>query len=250
VTERKRAERALRRARERTLEARFAAVLDERTRLAREIHDTLLQGFTGVALKLLALTSRVPGPPEIIGDLRDLVTLSQKTLEDARHAVWDMRAPALAGEDFPQALRATVEDRLHGTGLELEFEVEGASHPLDSETTAVVMRVAQEAIANVVKHAGAKQVKVKLGYQARGVRLSVIDDGHGFAVQPDLHAYGGHWGLLGMRERASQLRANLLIQSSPGQGTEIVLLIPYAVRRYRGDVESAGVTDQPPPSAR
>src|SRR5882724_12244303 len=83
VTERKRAERALRRARERTLEARFAAMLAERTRLAREIHDTLLQGFTGVALNLLAATTRVTGPPEIIASLRELVTLSQKTLEDA-----------------------------------------------------------------------------------------------------------------------------------------------------------------------
>jgi len=233
VTERKRAERALRRARERALETRFTAVLDERTRLAREIHDTLLQGFTGVALNLLAATTRVTGPPEIIASLRELVTLSQKTLEDARQAVWDMRSPALTGGDFATALRATAADRLHGTGVDLELGIDGTPRPLDPEVEAAVFRVAQEAVANVVKHAAAKRVQITLGYQARGVRLSVIDDGRGFAVPPDLHAYGGHWGLLGMRERANQIRAKLLVQSTLGHGTEIVLLIPYA-RRHQG----------------
>jgi len=97
VTERKRAERAVRRARSRLLQARFTAMLEERTRLAREIHDTLLQGFTGVALQLVAVAGRVSRPPETVAALRDLVALAQKTLQDARQAVWDMRAPALTG---------------------------------------------------------------------------------------------------------------------------------------------------------
>jgi PAS domain S-box-containing protein len=230
VTERKRAERALRRARERALAAHFTAVLDERTRLAREIHDTLLQGFTGVALNLVATSSRVSGPPEVIAALHDLVTLSQKTLEDARQAIWDMRSPSLAGGDFAGALRTTAEDRLHGTGVAFELGIEGTPRPLDPEVEAAVFRVAQEAIANVVKHAAAQRVQIKLSYQVRGVRLSVLDDGRGFAVPPDLHAYGGHWGLLGMRERANQMRGRLLVQSEPGRGTEVVLLIPYALR--------------------
>jgi len=229
VTDRKRAERALRRARERTLEARFAAVLDERTRLAREIHDTLLQGFTGVALQLLAASSRVSGPPEVIAVLRDLVTLSQKTLEDARQAVWDIRSPSVA--DFPTALRTNAEARLHGTGVDLDLGIEGTPRPLDSAIEAAVLRVAQEAVANVVKHAAAKRVQITLGYQARALRLSVLDDGRGFVVDPDVGTYGGHWGLLGMRERASQIRANLSVESTPGHGTEIVLLTPYTLRR-------------------
>jgi len=228
VTERKRTGRALRRARERALAAHFAAVLDERTRLAREIHDTLLQGFTGVALNLVATTSRVSGPPEVIAALHDLVALSQKTLEDARQAVWDMRSPLLAGGNFTTALRTTAEDRLRGTGVAFDLGIEGTPRPLDPEVEAAVFRVAQEAIANVVKHAAATRVRVKLGYQVGGVRLSVLDDGRGFAVPPDLHAYGGHWGLLGMRERANQIRAKLQVRSKPGHGTEIVLLIPYA----------------------
>jgi PAS domain S-box-containing protein len=229
VTERKRAERAVRRARDRLLQARFTAMLEERTRIAREIHDTLLQGFTGIALQLVAATGRVAGPPEAVAALRDLVGLAKKTLEDARQAVWDMRAPALAGGDFSAALRAIAEERLRGTEIALECTVQGVPRPLDPEVEAVVFRVEQEAIANVVRHSAAHTVRLGLSYGARAMRLSVNDDGRGFAVDPDFHGYGGHWGLLGMRERASQVRAKLSVRSAPGHGSEIVIRVPYAV---------------------
>jgi len=87
-------------------------------------------------------------------------------------------------------------------------------------------RVAQEAIANVIKHAGARRVRVRLTYRARGARLTVRDDGRGFAVDPDFRAYGGHWGLLGMWERASQVGARLVVRSMPGAGTRIALVLP------------------------
>jgi len=229
VTERKRAERAVRRARDRLLQARFTAMLEERTRLAREIHDTLLQGFTGVALQLVAATGRVSGPPEAVAALRDLVGLAQKTLEEARQAVWDMRASALAGGDFSATLRAAAEDGLRGAGITLDYTVEGVPRPLDPRVEAVVFRVEQEAIANVVKHSAARTVRLGLSYGDRAMRLSVNDDGRGFAVDPDFHAYGGHWGLLGMRERASQIRAKLSVRSAPGHGAEIVIRVPYAI---------------------
>jgi PAS domain S-box-containing protein len=227
ITNRKRTERALRRARERALEARFEAVLEERTRLARDIHDTLLQGFTGIALKLVAAINRVTAPAESVVALRDLVGLTQQTLTDARRAVWDLRSPALAAGDFPGAVRTAAEDCVRGTGLELEFDVGGPPNPVDPDVEAVVIRVAQEAITNVVKHADAATVRVRLSFEARRIRLSVIDDGRGFAVESDFQAYGGHWGLLGMRERASQIRGKLSLRSTPGHGTEVVLLVPY-----------------------
>jgi PAS domain S-box-containing protein len=228
ITDRKRTERALRRARERVLQARFAAVLDERTRLARDIHDTLLQGFTGIALKLVAASSRVTEPPESIAALRDLIGLAQQTLTDARRAVWDLRSPSLSAGDLPAAVRTAAEDCVRGTILELEFDVGGPPRPVDSDVEAVVLRVAQEAVTNVVKHADARTVRVRLSFETRRIRLSIIDDGRGFAVEPDFHAYGGHWGLLGMRERASQVRGKLSLRSTPGHGTEVVLLVPYA----------------------
>lgn len=239
ITDRKRTERALRRARERALEARFAAVLEERTRLARDIHDTLLQGFTGIALKLVAASSRVTDPPESAAALRDLIGLAQQTLTDARRAVWDLRSPTLAGGDFPTALRTAAEDCVRGTDLELEYDVGGPPRPMDPDVEAVVVRVAQEAITNVVKHADARTVRVRLSFETRRVRLSVIDDGRGFAVESDFQAYGGHWGLLGMRERASQVRGKLSLRSSPGYGTEVVLLVPYAMRHELPPVSTA-----------
>ena len=105
IQEHKRAQQALRRARERALKARFAAALDERTRLAREIHDTLLQGFTGIALKLVAATGKVAGPPETVTALRDVIALAQKTLVDARRAVWDLRSPSSPGRTSPRRCR-------------------------------------------------------------------------------------------------------------------------------------------------
>jgi PAS domain S-box-containing protein len=231
VTERKRTERALRRAHERTLEARFAAVLNERTRLAREIHDTLLQGFTGVALKLLAASNRVTSPPESVVALREVVALAQKTLTDARRAVWDLRTPSPPGGNFPQALRTAAEDCIRNTGLALEYEVMGAMQPLDPEIEAVALRAVQESITNVVKHAEARTTRVQLSFEGRGLRLSIADDGRGFIVDPDFQTYGGHWGLLGMRERTSQVRGKLSVRSTPGEGTEIVLRLPYLAPR-------------------
>jgi signal transduction histidine kinase len=231
VTERKRAERALRRARERTLEARFAAVLAERTRLAREIHDTLLQGFTGVALQLVAATNRVTEPDETVAELRDVISLAQKTLFDARHAVWDLRAPSQAGGDFPTAVRLAASECIRGTGLQLEYACSGLARPPDPEIEAVALRVLQESIANVVKHAAASTVRVDLSFEARRVRLSIADDGRGFTLDPEFQTYGGHWGLLGMRERTSQVRGRLSVNSAPGEGTEIVLQVPYEAPR-------------------
>jgi PAS domain S-box-containing protein len=230
VTEQKRAERALRRARERTLETRFGAMLAERTRLAREIHDTLLQGFTGVGLQLLAVANRVIGQPETAASLREVLNLAQRTLEDARRAVWDMRSPPHTGEYVSEALRVTAEERTRGTGLILEYNVIGLPRAMDPEVEAVVFRIVQEAIANTVKHAAARTLKVNCGYGARRVRISIADDGVGFTVDPDFRAYGGHWGLLGMRERAGQIGAKVRLRSTPEQGTEVVLLAPYARR--------------------
>jgi PAS domain S-box-containing protein len=241
ITKRKRTERALRRARERALEARFAAVLEERTRLARDIHDTLLQGFTGIALKLVAASSRVTEPPDSIAALRDLIGLAQQTLTDARRAVWDLRSPALAGGDFPAALRTAAEDCVRGTTLELEYDVSGPPRPVEPEVEAVMVRVAQEAITNVVKHADARAVRVRLAFESHRVRLSVIDDGRGFVVASDFQVYGGHWGLLGMRERASQVHGKLSLRSTPGHGTELVLLVPYTPR-HRSAAASAGTS--------
>jgi signal transduction histidine kinase len=160
------------------------------------------------------------------------VGLAQQTLTDARRAVWDLRSPTLAAGDFPAALRTAAEECVRGTTLELEYDVGGPPRPVDPEVEAVAVRVTQEAIANVVKHAAARTIRMRLSFEQRRVRLSVRDDGRGFTVASDFQAYGGHWGLLGMRERASQVHGKVTLRSTPGHGTEVVLLVPYAVRHH------------------
>jgi PAS domain S-box-containing protein len=239
VTRRRRAGRALRRARERALTARFAAVLEERTRLAREVHDTLIQGFTGVSLKLLAVSNRLTGPTDAVQGVRDVLKLAQRTLEDARRAIWDIRPAALGHSDLPSALAGIARDIVAGTRLALDWFIDGNPYPLDPVAQAIILRVAQEAMANVVKHAAASRVRISLSYEPSGVRLSVKDDGCGFALDGQhLRAHAGHWGLLGMGERAAQAGGQLGIRSAVGDGTEIVLSIP--VLRRSPPVSPAG----------
>lgn len=219
-------EQALHRPRKRRIKARCDAVLEERARLAREIHDTLLQGFTGVALQLVAVTNRLTGSPEVAA-LRGLVSLAQKTLVDARRTVWDLRGPSLAEGDLPASLRTLAEEHTRAAALSFEFEVSGAPRPVCPEVETVMGRVLGEALTNIVKHAAARGVRVRLTFEARRLRLHIVDDGRGFGADPNLKGSGGHWGLRGMWERVAQVRGRLRIRSTPGQGTQLVLLVPY-----------------------
>src|SRR5262249_27813134 len=149
VTAAKRAQRAVRRARERALTARFTAALEERTRLAREIHDTLLQGFTGVALQLTAMSRRSTDSATIAA-LNEIVGVAQRTLAEARQAVWDLREPTGAAPDdsFAASLRELAEHATMGTDLRLRFEVRGVERPIPAKARSVATRVLQESIVN------------------------------------------------------------------------------------------------------
>ncbi|MFL5574480.1 MAG: histidine kinase [Gemmatimonadaceae bacterium] len=217
--------RARRRAHERALEARFAGVLEERTRMAREIHDTLLQGLTGIALQLRAMIPHVrTAPDEAADSLQRLVELADRASRDARRAVWDLRSPALARAGLPGALEQVT--RRAAGGVALHFAIRGTPRPLPSAIEDTVLRVGQEAVVNAIKHAQARCVAVSVVYGPRAVRLAVVDDGRGFPVDPDLRSYAGHWGLLGMRERAERVGATLTVRSAVGAGTTVELLVP------------------------
>src|SRR4029453_4788521 len=186
---------------------------------------TLLQGFTGVALQVAAVARRT-NEARIAASLGDVITLAHRTLDDARQAVWDLRAPALVGTTFVTALRQDAENAIHGTGLELDFDVRGAERALAEQIEVATTRVLHESVAEIIKPAGARSVRVRLSYRASSVRLIVSDDGGGFQADPAFRAYGGHWGLLGMKERAAELRGTLTVRSAPGRGTTVVLRLP------------------------
>jgi signal transduction histidine kinase len=225
---------------------RFRAQLAERNRIAREMHDTLLQGFTGVALKLVATANSLSESRPQSEALREVVKLAQQTLEDARNALWQIRAPTNASE-LPEALRTEAQTAARDSRLDVQVETTGEVRPLPPSITSVVLRIAREAVTNAVRHSNADAVFLTLRYGRRALRLTVADRGQGFVVDPELRAYGGHLGLLGMRERASEAGGRLMIESAPGQGTTICLTMP--IERAHGidresPVGNGVVTDQ------
>ena len=228
ITDRKRAAARLarlrRHAREQALEARMAAILEERSRLAREIHDSLLQGVTGIALQLRALLPRLrPAGLDLAESVRRVVELAESTARDARRTVWEMRPLALADADLPTALEQMAR-RVAG-GLAVEVVVEGEHRALPADVEDVMLRVAQESIANAVKHSGTPSIRLTLRFGPESIFLAVSDRGRGFDVDAALHAYLGRWGLLGMRERADRIGASLAIESRAGAGTTVTLRV-------------------------
>lgn len=230
ITDRKRAAARLarlrRRAREQALEARMAAILEERSRLAREIHDSLLQGVTGIALQLRALLPRLrPAGLDLAESVRRVVELAETTARDARRTVWEMRPLALADADLPTALEQMARRVAGGVGVELV--VEGEPRALPAKVEDVLLRVAQESVANAVKHSGTPSVRLTLHFDPESVLLAVSDRGRGFDVEAALHAYLGRWGLLGMRERADRIGGELAIESRVGAGTTVTLRVAH-----------------------
>jgi signal transduction histidine kinase len=210
---------------------RFALVLEERARLAREIHDTLAQGFVGIASQLDAVAMAMPqaSAPET-GKAREFLDLARKmarhSLTEARRAVMDLRASVLEGRDLAAALNSGAQMWTAGSGVEVEVDVSGDSKVLPQDMEQHLLRIAQEAVTNVLKHAGASKIRVKLHMEARKLYLRIADNGRGFEQHDAFSSQGGHFGLLGMRERAERLGGELRLGSHPGEGTEVEVTVP------------------------
>jgi signal transduction histidine kinase len=141
-----------------------------------------------------------------------------------------MRPVALAEGDFIEAVGAAARRFTGEAALALSFAVTGRARRLHADAEAMVLRIIQESLANVAKHAGARAVRLTLAYGRRRLRVTVADDGRGFAVERDFRSYAGHWGLLGMQERAGQAGGSLKVRSAPGCGTEVTVLVPFGRR--------------------
>lgn len=225
VTDRKNAERRLRRA----IRARYDAVLAERTRLARDMHDGLLQDVTGIALQLRAVLARLHSrPEESTSTLQAILDLAEETSREARRAVVDMRSGTMP-EDFAGAVEHVARRVLAQTSLLLSLTVVGRARLVRPELRNAAILVVQEAVTNVVRHAGARTVQLVVAFTARGLRISVTDDGAGFATE-EPEANSDHFGLVGMRERAAEVGASLSVQSAIGGGTAVTLRAPYQRR--------------------
>jgi PAS domain S-box-containing protein len=202
---------------------RQAAILKERTRMARDIHDTLAQGFTGVIVQLdaavEALRDEEPeGAARHIGRARDL---ARESLSEARRSVHALRQQALEKAAFPDALKAIIQNTTAGTSLHASFQLEGEPCELAPSVEENLLRIGQEALTNALKHAHAGEFRARLSFDSGAVCLELRDNGDGFVVDG---VQGGGFGLIGMKERAEQIGATLTICSEPGAGTRIVVV--------------------------
>ncbi len=203
-------------------ETRDIAVLEERNRLAREIHDTLAQGFTGIVLQLEAVEEMLSvDGPQVQDHLNRARSLARESLNEARRSVWALRPQALDELPLDEVLRRETE-QFAADGIAASFTVSGEPRLLSPDVAAALMRICQESLANVRRHAAASEVEVTLAFTEDSVHLSVVDNGRGF----DQGAPGGGFGLVGMKERARLLGGTFGIERRPGGGTVVATTIP------------------------
>ncbi|PKB82462.1 MAG: hypothetical protein BZY88_04330 [SAR202 cluster bacterium Io17-Chloro-G9] len=222
VTERKEAEQTL------LEQTRELAVLEERNRFAREIHDTLAQGFTGIVLQLEAAEQVLgTGAPEVQDHMSRAKGLARDSLQEARRSVWDLLPQALEQLPLDTAIEEEVRRRFDGKG---SFSVSGEQRPLNSSVQTALLRICQEALANVSRHAAATKVSVNMTFNTGAIHLEVRDNGIGFdqAETGDSRKEGGGFGLIGMEQRARQLGGTVLVTSEKGKGTVVEAQIPAA----------------------
>ena len=205
---------------------RAAGISDERTRLAREIHDTLAQGFTSVVALLQAADASMPSDLDRSRrHIRAAEDVARASLAEARTLVWALRPEAIATAGLPAAIeRVAAAVGAGGNGPNIEVAVSGEARQLHVDVEVTLLRTAQEGIANAVKHAQASHVTVTLTYYPDEVSLDVTDDGRGF--DPSTAGQAGGLGLVGMRERAAGLGGRMAIESAPGDGTAISVTLP------------------------
>jgi signal transduction histidine kinase/ligand-binding sensor domain-containing protein len=205
-------------------EREFRAVLGERSRIAREIHDTLAQGYVGISvqLELLAELLRLRKVETATEQLDQTRAYVREGLADARQSIWALRTEDANETKLPVKLRRLA-DAAAGDGLEPRFSVFGAYRPLPPETERELLRIAQEAIHNVKKHAAAGQLWMQLDYGPDAIALEIRDDGRGGAMDGQR---AGHFGITGMKERAAAIGGTLDVSSVPGEGTTVRVKAP------------------------
>jgi signal transduction histidine kinase len=204
---------------------RSSAVLEERNRIARELHDTLEQELAGITMQLdLAVDCFQQAPSVAQHALETARDMSRHSMLEARRSVWDLRCQLLEDGDLVSALEQTVVPLILGEQSKVDFKVEGSPVRLPGPVEMNLLRIGQEAVANAVKHGRASTISVELRYAPASVCLTVCDDGQGFLARQSSPA--GHFGLLDMQERAQSIGSHLQVESEPGRGTRVAAEIP------------------------
>src|SRR6202171_152807 len=192
--------------------------------MARDIHDTLAQGFTGVIVQLEAAEDATSDgqQKEANKHLHRAAGLARRSLSEARRSVHALRPDALERDNFWDALKGIIKGTTAGTALHTTFQLRGKLPELPPIWQENLLHIGQEALTNTLKYADAKSFRARLSCNEKGVRLELLDDGAGF----ELNNRDGGLGLTGMRERVDQMNGQLEITSAPGEGTKVVVALP------------------------
>jgi signal transduction histidine kinase len=198
----------------------------ERERIARELHDTLFQGFLGAEMHLHAAMDQVPADSPGKPALNRAVNLMHRVIDEGRDALHGLRLAGIVCVPLEQALSKLREDFTAEGQARFRIFVNGESRILTPEVQAEVYLIGREAVVNALRHSAATTIEAEVEYSPRSVRVIVRDNGCGIDEQQVKSGRSGHWGLLGMRERANNIGAQLRIWSRPGAGTEVEISVP------------------------
>lgn len=225
--ERTRADEALRQSEERLREL---AVLQERNRMAREIHDTLAQGFTGIVIQIEAAEQVMNQSTDQVSEhLSKAKGLARESLQEARRSVWDLLPKALEGRSLETALENEVKRYPTSEDEVVSFSLKGKERRLPENLQAALLRICQESLTNVRRYASASEVDVTLSFSAEAVALRIQDDGVGFdyqRVKNEGEGRLGGFGLPGMEQRVQLLRGSFEVTSTKGEGTLVEVVLP------------------------
>jgi signal transduction histidine kinase/ligand-binding sensor domain-containing protein len=220
------------------ISARLGERLQERERIARELHDTLLQGFQGITLRVQGVAKNMPNHDPLREKLEDVLDTADEVMREARQRVRDLRRRTTDKNELPARLTKSGQELSKDHAATFTLAIVGEPRVLESTVQDEAYRIAAEALTNAFRHASASKIETEVTYDSSALRIRVRDDGVGIDKAVLSNGHPEHWGLTGMRERARALRAKLNIWSRDAAGTEVELVVPASIA-YRQEETSA-----------
>jgi len=221
------------------LRGRFEERLKERTRIAQELHDSLIQDVMGISLQIEVTDELLPRDFPAKQSLSRALALCKSALDAGRRALNDLRTASLSAADLVKSFSQLTNEFTRDPGTEIAVIVEGRERPLNAVTGHEVLQVGRQAITNALQHAHARKIHVLLSYGERHFELRIRDNGRGINEETLNLQRPGHYGIAGMKERAERLGGSISIGSRVGEGTEVSLTVP-AHLLYQDDVHRSG----------